>query len=148
MEHPITSQPVGVGLASGWAQAIAKVYGDQPINASAWKTDMKLIRSHLQSQISPHLYEKEISRLHRKGLLKDAQKNTRLVRKAKEKARETSRNSIESKLQIHQNPSTMEIQAPLSSIEKDEEIEGFPTEWDEVKKKINWSDDFFKTKEG
>jgi putative transposase len=91
--------PLNVGLASGWAQAIAKIYGDVPIHASAWKNEVKLIKAKLKARISPFLYQKEISRIKREELLRRAKNTTKRVRKEQEKARETRRKSITTKIQ-------------------------------------------------
>lgn len=97
--NPITEKPLKVGLASGWAQAIAKVHRNKPINASAWIRDVRFLKKYWKSRISPHKYEKEISRLQREELLKNAKKETKLIRKEKEKMRETKRKSINDKIQ-------------------------------------------------
>ena len=101
--NPTDSNPIRVDLGSGWAQAIAKVYGDKPIHASAWKRDLKLITFRLKSRISPFLYQKEISRVKREKLLKNAKKTTKTTRKEKEKIKETEHNSISSKIQLASN---------------------------------------------
>ncbi|MHA1619359.1 MAG: hypothetical protein ACTSVZ_08755, partial [Promethearchaeota archaeon] len=87
---PREPKPIKVGLGSGWAQAIAKIHGNRPINASAWKTDIKWIKKKLKSKISPHLYQKEMSRLQRENLLNNAKRKTKSVRKAQEKGLETN----------------------------------------------------------
>lgn len=97
--NPLNSRPVKVDLGSGWAQAIAKVHGDRPIHASAWKTDLRLIKLRLKSRISPFLYQKEMSRIKREKLLKNAKITTKTTRKENEKVKETKRNSISSKIQ-------------------------------------------------
>lgn len=91
---PNMADPIRVGLASGWAQAIAKVHGDLPINASAWATELALLKDHLGRQISPYDYQREMSRIQRQELLQAAKQTTRSVRKAREKANESSRKEI------------------------------------------------------
>lgn len=120
---PRTSVPLQVGLGSGWAQAIAKLHGDKPINASAWKKDLRSIKRRLKSRISPFLYQQEMSRLKRGTILRNAKISTKTVRKENEKVRETERNSISSKIQqvsspppIIENPKVLEIPRPKSII--------------------------------
>jgi len=122
--NPLNSSPVKVDLGSGWAQAIAKIHGDRPIHESAWKMDLKLITLRLKSRISPFLYQKEMSRIKRETLLKNAKLTTKTTRKEKEKVKETERNSISSKIQpdtsppvpINESPKVFEIPRPKSIV--------------------------------
>lgn len=91
--NPLTGIPIQVGLGSGWAQAIAKVHGDVPIHASAWKKDVTRLRMQFKHRITAYLYQKETSRVNRQELVGHAKKDTRSVRAQKEKAKETQRKS-------------------------------------------------------
>jgi putative transposase len=90
---PDTSKPIRVDLGSGWAQAIAKIHGDNPIHASAWKTDLKHMKDRFKSKISPYSYQKEMSRLQREDLLNEAKRKTKSARKTQEKHLETKMKS-------------------------------------------------------
>lgn len=142
--NPITEKPIKVGLASGWAQAIVKIHGSKSINASAWKRDVKLLKERLKKRISPHSYQKELSRLQRQELIKKAKKETKLIRRKREKMRESKRKSITDKIQTKS----------LLSIPKTDQ-NNIPEEKKDKKKwkkeKIDWSkvqelptDSFFK----
>jgi len=96
--NPINDQPIRVGLASGWARAILEVYGDVPINASAWKRDVKIVKSNLKKRIDPYKFKKEYSKLQRAKLLKGAKKESKRIRREKEKARETNRKNQNRKI--------------------------------------------------
>ncbi|MHA1672159.1 MAG: TnsA endonuclease N-terminal domain-containing protein, partial [Promethearchaeota archaeon] len=134
---PNEIMPIQVELGSGWAQAIAKIHGNRPIHASAWLKDVKYLRKRFKSQLSPLIYQKELSRLKRENLLAKAKKTTKTTRKEKEKMRETGRKS---KIP----PITSKSCSPEE--EKDEEISV------SKKKKIEidydnlpelWTDDFY-----
>jgi len=90
---PNQTKPIKVGLASGWAQAIVKIYGNMPIHASAWKKDLKRINSTLRAHISPFKWQKEISRMKRDEIVQDALKTTKTKRKELEKMKEAKRKS-------------------------------------------------------
>ena len=79
--NPITSIPIKVELGSGWAQTITKLHGDKPIHVSAWKMDLKLLKTRLKSKISPYLYQKEMSRIKRQELIRTAKKTTKTTGK-------------------------------------------------------------------
>jgi putative transposase len=137
-----TQKPIKVELASGWAQAMVKLYGDKPVHASAWDRDVKILREHLKNRISPYIYLKELSRMMREELLKTAEKTTKTTRKQSERTREVERKSIATKLQqISTPPSEIpeECEMGEGDGENDEEVEPFPTEWEIVKKKMIYS---------
>lgn len=153
---PGSRRPIKVELASGWAQAIAKLHGDRPIHASAWDKDVKLLREHLKTRISPFLYQKEMSRMARDELLKAAEKTTKTARKQSEQARETERKSIATKIQPTSN-SPAETEGPKvlargnstpqaaretgeGGEQGEEGVEPYPTEWEVVKKTMVYSD--------
>ncbi|HMF34240.1 MAG TPA: TnsA endonuclease N-terminal domain-containing protein [Candidatus Lokiarchaeia archaeon] len=92
--HPSAATPVKVELASGWAQAIAKVHGGMPINASAWAMEVTYLKKHFKRQISPFNYQKEVSRIQRQELVSNATKVTRSMRKAREKAKESTQKGL------------------------------------------------------
>ncbi len=138
---PNTSNPLKVELASGWAQTIAKLHGDKPIHASAWRRDIKLLKEHLKARISPFLYQKEMSRIMRNTLLKTAEKNTKTTRKQSEKTREMERKSFTKKILPISKPSTENEEAFETGAgeEQDEEpVEPYPTEWEVVKKNMKY----------
>ncbi|MHA1129425.1 MAG: TnsA endonuclease N-terminal domain-containing protein [Candidatus Helarchaeota archaeon] len=98
--NPITkNSTIKVGLASGWAKAVASVHGKNPINASAWIKEVRLMRKIHRTRITPYLYQKEISRKKRRQLLEASKKKSKAIRKKEEKARETNRKSINNKIQ-------------------------------------------------
>lgn len=143
--NPITEKPIKVGLASGWAQAIAKIHENKPINASAWKRDVKLLKERMKCRISPHCYQKELSRLQRQELMKKAKKETKLIRREREKMRETKRKSINDKIQTKSLNSVVK-KSDQNDIQKEKIYE---KKW--KKEKIDWSkvkelptDSFFK----
>jgi len=89
--NPITEKPLKVGLASGWAQEIANMYGDKPISASAWIKEIRMIKRHVKTRITPYLYGKVQSRIERENILKDAKRKTKILRKEKEMQKEIKR---------------------------------------------------------
>ena len=91
--NPGTMIPIKVDLGSGWAQAIAKIHGNKPIHASAWKMNIKQLKTQLKNRISPFFYQKEMSRIKRDEIIRSAKKSTKLARKEMEKVKETHRNS-------------------------------------------------------
>ena len=95
---PSTSKPIKVGLGSGWAQSIAKIHGTNPIHASAWRTDLKLMKNRFKTKISPYSYQREMSKIKREELISKARIDTRTARKEREKIREVRKKSITSKI--------------------------------------------------
>jgi putative transposase len=102
--HPSEAKPIKVELASGWAQVIARVYGDRPIHASAWKKDLSALKDKFRRKMSPFLYQREMSRVQREGLVQEALKATKTARKENEKAKETARKSPDREVQPASNP--------------------------------------------
>ena len=135
--------PIKVGLASGWAQAVVNIYGDMPIHASAWKSDIKLIKSRLKSRISPFLYQKEISRIKREELLNQAKKTTKKVRKEKEKMKETERKSLSINAQPPKgsSPNNDEIEEEIQTTIKSKMKKKVEIDWDNLP--TLWTDDFY-----
>lgn len=133
---PEEINPIMVELASGWAQAIAKIYGDSPIHASAWIKDVKLIKTKLKSKLSPYVYQKEISRIKRKELLKKAKKTSKTALREKEKMRETMRKSKSQK----SNSSTEEQKKNHSKSSKPK-YKAEDIDWDNLP--TLWTDDFY-----
>lgn len=109
--------PVRVGLGSGWAQAMTRVHGDKPIHASAWKADLKLLRSRYQKRISPSLYQREKSKMLRDELVRTAAKTTRRVRREKEKVKETRRKIQHAQDQSHNGATKRECGVPQAETE-------------------------------
>ena len=105
---PDASTPIKAELASGWAQSIAKVHGDKPIHASAWKKDVNALKDQLRTRLSPFLYEREMSRIKRDELLKSARHATKTARREIEKASETKRKSLPDKIQPNNAPAPSE----------------------------------------
>ena len=89
--NPITDMPLMVGLASGWAREIAKLYEGMPIHKSAWIKEVKTIKCLTNAKLTPLLYGKEKSLLQRNEIIKNGIKETKMVRKEKEKQRESMR---------------------------------------------------------
>ena len=133
---PNESMPIQVELGSGWAQAIATIYGNVPIHASAWKSDIKLLKKRFKTKISPHIYHKEISRLQRENLLTKAKKVTKKARKEKEKRKETSRKSKYNKTPSSNKEEKKEKQKSSKPKYKPEDID-----WDNLP--TLWTDDFY-----
>jgi hypothetical protein len=125
---PDSSSPLKVELASGWAQAILKLHGDRPIHASAWDKDVKLLREHLKTRISPFVYEKEMSRVQRDNLLRTAEKTTKIARKQSEREKEASRKSISAKVLTTRNSQSIVVGAS----EKSQAAEGSEVEREEI----------------
>lgn len=96
--NPTDEKPIFVGLAGGWASAIVEVHDDNPINASAWKSDLQKIKSNLQARLTPYLYQMEMGKLARKKLLKNANKETKRERKQQEILKENRRKLTKNKL--------------------------------------------------
>jgi hypothetical protein len=147
-------------LGSGWAQAIAKIYGDMPIHASAWKKDIKLVKNRLKMRIAPHLFQKELSRMKRDEILQNAKKITRLSRREAEKQKETAHKTHSLSISEHTIPEDLQINTqPIEESTEDsrvdhlvreikedefsepEEVEGFETDWNIVKKESGWNDE-------
>ncbi|MHA1583971.1 MAG: hypothetical protein ACTSWL_01845, partial [Promethearchaeota archaeon] len=91
-------KPIKVGLGSGWAQSITKIHGTNPIHASAWRTDLKLMKNRFKTKISPYSYQREIFKIKREELINKARIDTRTARKEREKIREVRKKSITSKI--------------------------------------------------
>ncbi len=130
------TEPIKVELASGWAQAIVKIYGNMPIHASAWINDLKRINSKLRSHISPYVWQKEISRIKRDELIQIAKKSTKLMRKEHEKMKETKRKSKFHHEDSYMKPEKKQPQESLKPKYKAEDID-----WDNLP--ILWTDDFY-----
>ena len=131
-----TSIPLKVDLGSGWAQAIAKIHGNKPIHASAWKLDLKRLKTQLKTRISPFLYQKEMSRIKREELVRNAKKNTKTVRKEMEKVRETNRRS---KIHPGSAPSQSSVEKIAGANKKIKANSQKKRKKKHNKKKIDWS---------
>jgi len=99
---PSTSKPIKVGLGSGWAQSIAKIHGTDPIHASAWRTNLKLMRLKFKSKISPYSYHREMSKIKREELINKAKRETKTARKEREKVNEARKKSMTPKIKIRE----------------------------------------------
>ena len=88
---PIDGKPIPVGLASGWAKIFLEVYGDMPINASAWVKNIQAVREQNKDRITPYVYKIEHSRLRRQENISNAKKETKNRRKEGEKRKENQR---------------------------------------------------------
>ena len=121
-------KPLKVELASGWAQAIAKIHGDMPIHASAWKKEVKILKKRLKTKITPHIYNREISRLKRDEIISNAKKESKSIRKEKEKAYETNRKSFSKKIQSTKGAKNDENTSEQASIYKRRKID-----WSKIK---------------
>ncbi len=98
--NPITENLLKIRLATGWAKALLEGHSNMPVNKSAWIREVRRVKSIIRSKLTPYKYKKEISRLQREKLLKKSKKETKLIRREQEKAREVLRkplklNSIE-----------------------------------------------------
>lgn len=109
---------IPAGLASGWAQVIAKIHGNRPIHASAWRTEVRLLRGRLKRRLSPYSYQVGISRLRRQELLDEARKTTKTVRKKREQARESARKAKKSRLPENRKPSPARV-PPVQTTKKE-----------------------------
>ena len=96
--NPLTNVPLQVGLGSGWAQAIVKIYGDKPVNASAWKREVRALRWKTKARITPFLYQKEASQRQRELMTQNAEKETKTARKEQEKVKEATRKGLRNKV--------------------------------------------------
>jgi transposase InsO family protein len=131
--NPRSSIPIKVDLGSGWAQAITKIHGNKPIHASAWKMDIRQLKKMLKTRLSPFLYQKEMSRMKRNEIIRNAKKITKKTRREMEKVKETNRKSISHPV----------FSSSLNSVEKSEDnikSKDFSNEKKKKKKKnIDWS---------
>lgn len=130
------SVPIYVDLASGWAQAIANVYADAPIHASAWIKDISQIKTTLQTRITPFIYHKEISRVQRNQLLADAKQITKTTRKESEKIKETKRKAKFDQMKIDRKDEKKSKNYSPKKQYKPEDID-----WDNLP--VLWTDDFY-----
>jgi hypothetical protein len=136
--HPRSFSPIKVDLGSGWAQAIAKVHGDVPIHASAWKKGLAILKTRLSSKISAYNYQREMSRIKREQLLELSKKTTRKYRKEKEKVKEIKRKSVSQKIRSNTNITDKNIEKEENAARSTKKKK---IDWDNVP--IPWTDDFY-----
>ena len=130
---PITEKPIKVGLASGWAQKIANIYGDTPINASAWKKQVAQIKEITKERITPFLYGKMESKLQRKELIKSSKKTTKFIRKEREQQKEAIRKGIINKVLDNKDSDSI-----ITNFTQSKEIEIESNQTNEFQQ-IDWS---------
>ncbi len=125
---PSSSIPIKVGLGSGWAQSIAKIHENNPINASAWKMDLKLMKNRFKTKISPYSYQREMSKIKRDELIRMAKIETKSFRKEKEKIKETRDKSISLKIKT----SLIEEDTDITAEKEENKNKNIDIDWDNL----------------
>jgi hypothetical protein len=96
--NPVNDKPIRVGLGTGWATAMLETYGNKPVQESAWCRNVKMVKEQTKEKLTPYLYTRYLSEQERLALVKNAKKQQKIVRKERERMRETSKNNIDRRL--------------------------------------------------
>jgi len=137
VKQPSTDLYIKVGLGSGWASTLLKIFGDSPVNESTWIKKVRSVQVEIKGKLTTYLLKTHLSKLQRKDLINSSIKLTKLARKEQEKVRETQRKDFNSKIE------------KTEKVEEEETVEDDQDK--DVKKEIDWSkiellptDDFYK----
>ncbi len=114
IQHPTANTFIKVGLGSGWATTILKIYDDKPIHETAWIKYVKSLQGEVKEKMTPLLLRTYISKQERKDLINCSKKMTRSARKESEKVKETIRKDIGTRVGVKSE--SVEIEEPSEII--------------------------------
>ncbi|MFQ5980901.1 MAG: hypothetical protein ACE5OZ_22410, partial [Candidatus Heimdallarchaeota archaeon] len=104
VENPDGGRPLYVEPSTGWAAALTKEYGDEPIDESTWRKDIRVIRKYHKEAITAYSYLKVKSRLRREKIIGDADKRTKTARRAEDKKKESKLKTERKSSMLSQKP--------------------------------------------